>query len=178
MKLTFWRLLLLTVIVCFLVNCGSDDEARPETKEFYMKFKANGIQKVYDEQAVAVFHYDNNNKSYHCQTYANETPALTKDALDLMIVDKDELEIGATYSLKDEVALDVLGPTPQAKAVYWDESGKGFTAQFPETTDELEVTFTENTGDYVKGTFTGRFFTTAERDEVVITEGEFRLSKN
>jgi hypothetical protein len=178
MKLTFTRWLLFTVFAALLTNCGSDDDAAPEMKEFYMKFKANGVQMIYDEQAIAVFNFDSNNKSYNCQTYANRTTDLTKDAMDLMIVDVEPLATGVTYSLKTSVDLDVFGPTPQAKAVYWDAAGTGFTAQFPATTDELLVTFSENTGGYVKGTFSGRVFTSVGRNEVTITEGEFKLSKH
>jgi hypothetical protein len=179
MKLRLSQLLVATVIIAVLASCGSDDDAGgPDAKEFYMKFKANGVQMVFDEQAVAVFHYDNNNKSYHCQTFANKTSEINKDALDLMIVDTEELTTGVMYSLKNEVELQVFGPTLQAKAVYWDAAGIGFSAQLPATTDELEVTFTENTGDYVKGTFKGRVFTSVDRDEVVFTEGEFKLSKH
>ena len=166
------------VMIILLVSCGSDDDAGPGTKEFYMKFKANGVQLVYDEQAVAVFHYDANNNGYNCQTYANKTSELTKDAIDLMIVDTDELTTGVTYSLKNEIDLQVFGPTPQAKAVYWDAAGKGFSAQLPAMTDEFVVTFTEITGDYVKGSFSGRVFTSVGREELIITEGEFKLSKN
>jgi hypothetical protein len=178
MKLTFTRLLLFTVLAALLTSCGgSDDDATPETKEFYMKFKANGTQMIYDQQAIAVFNFDSNNNSYHCQTYANKTTELTRDAIDLMIVDVKPLATGVTYSLKSSVNLKVFGPTPQAKAVYWDAAGTGFTAQLPDSTDELLVTFSENTGDHVKGTFSGRVFTSVGRNEVTITEGEFNLSK-
>jgi hypothetical protein len=177
MKLTFTRLFLVTVFAALLVSCGSGDDATPEVKEFYMKFKANGTQMIYDEQAIAVFNVDNNNKSYHCQTYANKTSELTKDAIDLMIVDDKPLTTGVTYSLKTSVDLKVFGPTPQAKAVYWDAAGTGFTAQFPATTDELLVTFSENTSNHLMGTFSGRVFTSVGRNEVIITEGEFKLSK-
>jgi hypothetical protein len=174
-------------LILLLCNSCSTDSEDPDgqdsdDKVYYIKFKYNGVQKDYRMNTLAQFYYDNNNLSYRCNLTGGLKANNAADAFTLFVVNKEALTTNKKYQMKNGIEMQNGGVMPQVIAVFLNENGKGYTAQFLSTDflafdDEAEMMFTEITDKYTKGTFTARVFTSApDREELLITDGEFRLA--
>lgn len=182
MDMTKYALLLLSIVLLAGCSKKSDNPAEPGT--YYVRFKADGVQKEYRNHTLAQFYYDPENLSYHCNmTSSLKMAELGKDALSLFLLSKTAYKTGERYHLRKEIEMPKTNAImPQVMLVFFTESGKPYTAQFLPVTglqfdDAAEVKFTEITDKYVKGTFSGLAFTSMpERAEVTVTDGEFYLA--
>lgn len=177
-------LVLFGIALQLVTGCSADGDPGPDADaEYFVRFKCNGVQKTYKAHSVAQTYFDEKNDVYRCNIIGSTEILNTHDAMSLFLVAEDSYVTGISYKLATEVEMAGNGAImPQVTAVYLDESGKGYTAQFLQSDwydfkDQAEVTFTEITDKYFKGTFSARVFTAMpEREELQITDGEFYVS--
>ncbi|QEH42992.1 hypothetical protein [Chitinophaga sp. XS-30] len=180
--MTKYTLLLLSMVLLAGCSKKSDNPAAPGT--YYLRFKADGVQKEYKAHTLAQLYYDPENLSYHCNmTSSLKTAELGKDALSLFLLSKTAYKTGERYHLRNEIEMPKTNAImPQVMISMFTESGKPYTAQFLPVTglqfdDAAEVKFTEITDKYVRGTFSGLAFSMLpERAELKVTDGEFYLA--
>lgn len=172
------------IALLLMTACSSDNEPGPDPDtDYYVRFKCNGVQKNYQAHSIVQIYFDEENKVYRCNIIGSARIVNTKDAMSLFMVAEDPYETEVAYTLSTEVEMAGNGAImPQVTAVYLDEGGKAYTAQFLQSDwydfkDQAEVKFTEITDKHFKGTFSARVFTAMpEREELLITDGEFYVS--
>ena len=183
--MNMYRYCYFILAVLLMAGCSKkkgDDPAAAD--DYYLRFKADGVQREYRQTTNAQFYYDADNKTYHCNLVATLTfGATTKDIFTLFLVNKTAFTTGVTYQLSNGIDMEETGAVmPQVVISVLDPQGKPYTAQFLPVTglqfdDKAEVRFSEITDKYVKGTFSGLAFgALPERKEMKIEEGSFYLS--
>lgn len=167
------------------IGCSSDGDPdlNDPNGDYYVRFKCNGVQMTYKVHSEVQVYFDEKNLVYRCNIVGSARIINTHEAMSLFLVSKIPYETGVTYTLNTEVEMAGNGAImPQVTAVYLDENAKGYTAQFLPSDwfdfkDAAEVKFTEITDNHFKGTFSARVFTSVpDRDELLITDGEFYVS--
>ncbi|GEP98178.1 hypothetical protein CCY01nite_44380 [Chitinophaga cymbidii] len=171
--------------VLLVAGCSKKKGDDPASADgYYLRFKADGVQREYKQTTTAHIYYDADNLTYHCNLAATLTFAgTTKDLMTLFLVNKTAFTTGVTYRLSNGIDMEETGAVmPQVMISLLDPQGKPYTAQFLPVTglqfdDKAEVRFSEITDKYVKGTFSGLAFgVLPERKEMKIEEGSFYLS--
>ncbi|WP_157986354.1 hypothetical protein [Chitinophaga alhagiae] len=180
--MTRYYLLLITIL---LAGCSKKgDPAGAEPAEYYLRFKAEGLQQEYRQVTSAHLYYDAENLAYHCNlTAALDISAPTRNILSLFLVNKEQYKTGIVYHLRNGIHMPKTNAVmPQVMISLLNENGKPYTAQLLPASwyqfdDMAEVRFSEITDKHVRGYFSGLAFTAMpERTPMKITDGEFYLS--
>lgn len=171
-----------------LTGCKKDDGSKePDDDKYYIRFKANGVQKEYDGNIV------NNRFSFILlNEYGFYTAILsgvsnisetTKNLLHISVRSNEEINPNVEYNLQTAVPYNGF-KFPSIEMVYTDESGVSHSAlllreNYPtiEVKDEAKVKFTSITATECKGTFSAKAINPANKKEMLITDGEFHLLK-
>ncbi|MES1222892.1 MAG: hypothetical protein ABUT20_45790 [Bacteroidota bacterium] len=187
-------LILLSGYLLLIVStgCKKDTPTNPTDTDtpgnYYIKFKAGGVQKSYENDAVSLFNASSSDTLFSTIMGGGLTANTnTKDYFAILLGTRDPAVAGGRY-------VD-FSPAPagytEAEAMvltYVDANGKQFgeigdaiTYLLYEVHSESRVEITELTTDYAKGTFSGLLFdpntsgTSAAR--INVTEGKFYLKR-
>ncbi|HLT06065.1 MAG TPA: hypothetical protein VK014_00995 [Cyclobacteriaceae bacterium] len=185
-------ILMLCVSPFLIIGCtGEEDEEPTREGEYFLKFKANGIEKRYEAlpNSNASFFYLPDYKIYGGAIMGvKNIQQATKDVVSIQLFNETTYETNKTYQLQDAVSVDLFTRS-RIIFTYMDENGKSYNAallrqNYPTLTikDEAEVRFDELASNYVRGTFSALVLETDAtnrlvREELVITDGEFYLPR-
>lgn len=196
-KLLFRQLLLCFFIAAVMLagGCGkggngNDDGTNPE---YYISFKADGVQKKYTNQAIASLGHSDQDGLYNgvLQGYA---ATVGSDKAHVGIIIFSNSAVAAKIYQDPDKATNANGDeVPQVLINYIDEAGNGYITMGP-TVDkngkinsfpgsenvvaDAKVTITKRTNTYLEGSFSGTAFLSTDatfKTKVVITEGKFIL---
>lgn len=191
----FFYLLAVTAILSS--SCGkksgggsNDDGTNPD---YYISFKANGVQKKYTGQAIASLGHSDQDGLYNAvmQGYKGTTGA-DKEHIGLVIFSNSAVA-EKTYQDPQKATNDDGSEVPEVLINYIDETGNGYITlgpmadkngqinSFPGSENivaDAKVSITKRTTAYVQGTFSGTAFLSTDaafKTKVSITEGKFIL---
>ncbi len=182
-------LLWIMLSVLTLTACKKDDgDKEPDDDKYYIRFKANGVQKEYDGNIV------NNRFGFILLSeYGFYNGILsgvsslsdgTKNLLYLSVRSNEEIKPNVEYNLQTAVTSTNGFKFPSAELIYTDENKVSHSAillreNYPliEIKDEAKVKFTSITATECKGTFNATAINSINKEEMLITDGEFYLLK-
>lgn len=188
---------LLAVTIMLSSSCGkkSNNNGNSEgaTPQYYISFKANGIQKKYTGQALASLGYSGQNGLYNAvlQGYQG-TVGADREHIGVVIFSNNAVGVN-TYQ-DPQKAVNASGDeVPQVLISYYDAAGNGYLSLGPMVDEkgnanpfpgsenvvaDAKVSLTKRTDVYVEGTFSGTVFLSTDaafKTKVAITEGKFLL---
>lgn len=162
---------------------------------YYIDFTANGMKQEFKSFPIAQTSYNSDKKVYVTGLLAYKDSAITdENLLNIVITSASPLIVGADY--KDPLkTVAGAGKVPQVIITYDDAQKKAFLSMgvFADETGnfsvfvpdynklvaDANVTITEVTSTYVKGTFSGTVFNLDNNSYVVskmpLTDGKFYL---
>ncbi len=186
-------------LVILLASCkkstGNLNDNNNTNSGYYICFKANGIKQEFKSFPIAQTSYNSDKKVYVTGLLAYKDSAITDENLvNIVIMSATTLTAGATYKdpLKTVAGTNkvpqviITYDDAQKKAflsmgLFADESGNFsvFVPDYDKLVADANVTITEVTSTYVKGTFSGTVFNLDNNSYVVskmpLTDGEFYL---
>lgn len=187
-----WLAGLFMISGCKKSNGGGDDNGggTPDSGEYYISFKVNGVQKKYTSQAIASFGYTAQNNLYNgvLQGYQKEL-AVSAEHIALLIFDNNNIA-ASTYKDPqkavnkdgDKIArltinyYDAAGNSYLSMGTLVDENGNllpGVTG----ITADAQVILTSVKDSKVEGTFSATLFDASLANKQSITEGKFVLKR-
>lgn len=169
---TCYGIMLLSCIFLLGVSCKKNNPGLPSisSSSYYVRFKANGIQKEYTLTWAKLDQllFANTYTSYVTGGNLNDT---TKNSLSFRIYYNNAVSANTVYSEKmyDPMVM------PEAYFVFVDDKGNSHTS-FKNTLEpilDFNIQFTEITLSYVKGVFNGTTKSVNNNQIMTITDGEF-----
>lgn len=192
----------IATVFCFLIflssckkdkeNAGSDNNPKGS---YYIRFKANGIQQEFKSLPIAQSSYNSSQQVYVTGLLAYTDSSKTdQNLVNIVIMSTTPLSAGAIY--KDPLkTLSGADKVPQVIITYNDAQEKSFLSMglfsdeagnfstfipdYDKLVADANVTITEVTSTFVKGTFSGTVFNLDSNSNVVskmpLTDGEFYL---
>lgn len=176
-------------------NNGKDDDngANPE---YYISFKANGVQKKYINQALASLGRSSQDGLYNAvlQGYP-ETNVNSKSHIGIIIFNNSAVAANTTYQDPQKATNSNGSVVPKVLINYLDDAGNGYLTLGPmvdkdghindipgseNIVADAKVSVTKLTNTYVEGTFSGTTFLSTDatfKTKIVITEGKFILKR-
>lgn len=186
-------MLLLWLTVLTMTACVTDGEESPVREdEYYLKFKVGGVEKKFTAlpNSMVSFFYLEDAKMFGGQISGiNNIQEPARNFVTIQLFNETAYQPHLSYQQQDPVTVDLISRV-RIIFTYADENGRVYNAallkaQHPnlDIKDEAEVRFTELAPAYVKGTFSARvgevnFTVLSNREELLITEGEFYLRRN
>lgn len=186
---------ILSFCVILLAGCnkGESGTGNNATPDYYISFKANGVQKKYTSQAIASISYSTqsklNNGIFAGYQLSNVT---TKSHIGLFVFDNSPISEKTYQDPQKATAGD--GSKPAAVMInYYDDDGNGYLSMgalvdgngnpLPGLSNVLadaRVTITKLTTSYVEGAFSGTVALSTDatfKTKLAITEGKFILRR-
>lgn len=181
--------ILMMYLVVLLAGCKKDNGGNAEGDEYYIRFKANGVQKEYKPKIP------NNRVSYlYLDEYQIYNATITgllnlegaqvqpiKNFMNIVVRSKEKIKVNNPYLMQTAVPYNGI-KFSAIELTYADEAGKTFGAlllkeNYPllEIKDDATVNFDLIRSDATKGRFSGRAFNVIDKSEMLITDGEFYL---
>lgn len=183
------NLLFLVLLIAFAGCKKGESPTKEETSDFYIRFKVDGIQKSYTAQIP-----NNFVGFFLLPEYNFHTASITgldnlRDAQIVPVKNSISISIRSKEPIKTSVDYELQHPVPYGgmnfsgiELVYADEHGESFGALLLRSNyplifvgDEAQVRFTEITATHARGTFNATAYSTKNKAEIFITDGEFYL---
>jgi hypothetical protein len=188
-------LFLLTGICIFISSsCKKDDHKNsPDNADYYISFKADGVQKKYTNQAIASLGYSTQDKLYNSvlQGYQDFNTA-GKSHIGIIIFDNTDITTGSYHDPQKAANADG-NKISKVTISYYDDAGNGYLSMGPMVdengnplpgangaTADANVTINKLTSSAVEGTFSGTVFLSTDatfKTRIAITEGKFILKR-
>ncbi len=181
------------VCIVFFASCKKDAIAPPAPPDYFISFKADGVQKEFKREPVAFTTLPDTSGIYTSLFAAYESTVGTGNVhISLLLLSRNAPTIPAIY--QDPLKATTTGGNklPQILITYLDSLGSsGYqtlgtisdvigtpTSLFPNLYADAKVTITEATNIYFKGTFSGTpFKPDLTGRKKIITEGKFYLPR-
>ncbi len=155
-KLSFFRLVVVSVILFSVSACKKDDSVT----SYVLRFKANGTQIEYSSAGVTLMHTESfDSESYYMAAISAGTSA---DAISISVSDNEDFSV-KTYDQSES--------TFGAHIVYIKKNGPVYYSD-SQAKKDFKVVITKITDTDIRGTFSGTLSSSTE-DDLVITNGEF-----
>ncbi len=185
--------LLFFVLLVAVSGCKKGESPiKEETGDYYIRFKVDGAQKSYTAQIP-----NNMVGFFLLPEYNFYTAAITglnnlQDAQVVPVKNSISISVRSKEAIKTNVDYQLQNPVPYSginfsgiELVYTDEQGESFAAvllrsNYPSifVGDEAMVRFTEITSSHAKGIFSATAYSTRNKAEISITDGEFYLKSH
>lgn len=187
---------LLITSVLMITGCGKGGSGDKDggTPEYYISFKANGVQKKYTGQAIASLGHSAQDGLYNAvlQGYKATAADASKEHIGIAIFNNSAVSTG-TYQDPQKATNNTGDEVPKVLISYMDTNGNGYLTMggmvdkngninsFPGSENivaNAKVSVTKLTGSYIEGTFSGTAFLSTDanfKTKVSITEGKFIL---
>jgi hypothetical protein len=190
-SLLSFSVFLLTISLFLLASCKKDDPARNDQDvpgNYYIQFKADGEQKVFEKDAVSAFNISDSDTLFSAVVGAslqqnNSTTnffAVLLGAADPVVPGQSFVNISPAPSGSIEAESLVLAYN-DAAGKQFGEIGDDITFFLYGVHSESKIQVTELTNEYAKGTFSGLLFDSnasgSSAARVRITEGKFYLQR-
>lgn len=178
------------VFMLFTISCKKEkidpvDEKEVQTS-YYVKFKADGVQKVFKEDAISlIFSGEGSDKvmQYNAILNGNEIERdTTKNGLTIFMAHSNEIRTGETYvnfsSNKSSIEKAKL-----IWFIYKDEKGTDYysfgdeISNFYGINSDGQIRFSEIKPNYTKGAFSATVYNDGYTKNKKITDGEFYLKR-
>lgn len=183
---------ILSFCILLMAGCkkGDNGTGNNVTPDYYISFKADGVQKKYTNQAIASILYSTQSKLnagvFAGYQLANVT---TKSHIGLFIFDNNAISAKAYQDPQKASAADGSKP-PAIMINYYDDDGNGYLSMGPMVDEngnplpglnnvvaDAKVTLTKITSSLVEGSFSGTVASTDLSTKITITEGKFILRR-
>jgi len=180
------------LMVLTLPSCKKSSSSGPSSGSgYYMKFKLNGVQVEYDSQPIAALSYSSQDSIYTCVIAAyKDVNAGLENAIAITVLSNSAIVAGAKYD-DPAKAREVNGEVaPQNTTFYYDSTANAWltmgnlvdangNVSLPGIVANAQLTITELTSSYMKGTFSGTVYKSSTLSQYYsITEGEFYLKRS
>lgn len=187
-KLIFTYLFGFLAAIFLLTGCSKEDVLNDEgNRDYYIKFKANGIEKKFEFNAVAALNATEDGSSYASILGAGLNTDAEKNTIALLIGTKQKISSGTRFSLADPLPGGYTSPESilfgynDEQGVSYIEGGADITALIFNEKSDMVFSFDEVTDKFVKGSFSGSIYTkneqTSEKLKVVLENGVFYLER-
>jgi hypothetical protein len=184
-------------VACVMVSSGckksGNDGPDHNNVDYYISFKADGVQKKYTSQAIATLGYSSQDKLYNGILQGYPDPATAeKSHIGIVIFDNKAIAAG-TYQDPQKAANGDGDKITKVMLNYNDEAGNGYLSMgamvdedgnpFPGANNVVadgKITVTKLTSTSIEGTFSGTTFLSTDatfNNKVAITEGKFILKR-
>lgn len=187
----------IAVLYClFLVHAckksNADNSGNNQNSEYYLRFKANGVKKEYTSQPAAIFTKVTSDGVYGglFDAYKDYTAGV-QDVVSIIIFSSNPVVANISYHDPLKTIKTDQTAVPQILLTYTDEHKNTFQSMgpigdengntiFAGVVADAQVTITELTSTYIKGTFSGSTYLSTDislQQKQAITEGEFYLKR-
>ncbi|MEP7106389.1 MAG: hypothetical protein ABI760_00375 [Ferruginibacter sp.] len=187
-KLQFFALILLLAVV----SCKKDEIVMPAKGDYFISFKADGVQKEYKKEGFATISHSDTSGIFIDFMGAYEK-AIGVDQPQFSFILFSRTSFFATSVYQDPLKAVSIGGVkhPQVHITYIEEAGTdgylslgGFTELigpgrlWEHTVADAKTSITEITATYIKGTFSATVFKSTDiTKKRVISDGKFYLPK-
>lgn len=158
---------------------------------YYMKFKLNGVPVEYDSQPFAGFSYSKPDSLYTCVIAAyKDINAGLKNAVTITLFSNTAIAAGS-YNDPTKATRAGNGEIVARNTIfYYDSTATGFLTMgmfvdkngnigLPGVVANAELTISEITSSYIKGTFSGTVYKSSTLTQTYsISDGEFYLKRS
>jgi hypothetical protein len=174
----FLLMILMAVSSC-KKNDGDDGGSSPE---FFLRFKANGVQNEYKANTEGSFNKASGSNYISVVGATKIQFEATKSNMTIALTSIGIAVVNTTYTnYTSSTPGYVKGKLLQI--AFYDENGKFYMSwgeEFlslmpPGSVADSRVVITESTSAYIKGKFSGTLFTEGFTNKMIITDGEFYL---
>lgn len=182
-------------VSCILPACkksgGSGGNSGGNNGSYYMKFKLNGVQMEFDSEPIAGLSYNQADNLYTgvFAAYKDVNSGL-KNAITITIFSNSSIAANVAYNDPAKAVGPNGVPTPQNTIFFYDSTAIGYLTMgefadasgsipLPGVVANAQLTISEMTTGYVKGTFSGTVYKSSTLNQYYsITEGEFYLKRS
>ncbi|MBL7698903.1 MAG: hypothetical protein JNK79_12120 [Chitinophagaceae bacterium] len=188
------KLLLVVLAIVFIEGgCkkdnGDDDGPDPEDTDYFVEFKANGVQQKYTSNALSQVITQASDGLYSCvlQGYGDYPDNADKNLLSMIIWNTEPITT-FTYLNNNWVQKADETQVPQVLITYIDAGKNSFLSQkvpspippFDKIVSDVEVKISDLGEKHISGTFSGTLYSVTDATfstVVEITDGKFNLIK-
>jgi hypothetical protein len=185
-------LYLAAVLSIFFFNCkkSSSGPGNGSGSGYYMRCKLNGASVEYNSQAFAGISHLTSDNLYTCVMGAyKDVNAGAKNAFTITIFSANPIAAGVGYNDPLKAQGGSGNTIPQTTIFWYDATGAGYltagalsdnTGSTPISgvVANAQLTITELTSTYLKGTFSGTAYRSDFASSEAITDGEFYLRRS
>lgn len=189
------RMCWLLAVAIVLGGCHKGNDSKESAvPEYYISFKANGVQKRYTGQALGSFGYSSQDVLYNgvLQGYSG-TVSSDKEHIGIILFDNGAIAAGTTYQDPQKAINNSGAEVPRVLINYLDVDGNGYISMgpmvnkngqinpFPGSDNivaDAKVSISKLTSSVVEGTFSGTTYLSTDatfKTKIVLTEGKFIL---
>jgi hypothetical protein len=182
MKITLTILPVLLSIVVVMNSCTKTDD-KVDSNNYYMRFKANGVQKEYKANAAGRFNKPLGGATEYVSTLGGTKAQFeaTKSNLTIALTTVGTNSLNLIYTNYSTTAAGTKKPK-LLQFAYFDENGKFYMSYAEDMTFALpagspinsRLIVTEASSSIIKGTFTCILYS-QDFSKVEVTDGEFYL---
>lgn len=194
-KILFQKLqyyLLSSFLILAFAGCkkGDNGGGNPGSPQYYISFKANGVQEKYTSNAVSELSFVSQSKLYAAVlTGYSDAGVTTKSHIGIFIFDNNAVS-AKTYQDPQKATSGDGSKVPSVMINYYDDAGVGYLSMGAMVDEngnllpgvqnivaDAKTTITKITTSTIEGTFSGTVFGTDLKTQISITEGKFILQR-
>jgi hypothetical protein len=182
--------LFLIAAAFFLFPCckkSNNGSSSSNGSSYYMKFKLNGTAVEYDSQPIGAISFSQSDNLYTVvlAAYKNVNAGLA-NAVTITLFSNSSIGAGSSYNNPTTAKRANGDILPVNTIFYYDSTANAWLTggeltlygPVPGVTANAQLTITDLTATYFKGTFSGTIYKSDLSKSQSITEGEFYLKRN